>query len=142
MTANRPHRTGPLEEAAFIEVLFAGTQLSPLGWAAERRNPIWRPPTDVYETEDHIVILVEIAGVQSTDFAVSFANHRLTITGIRHDPGPHHRAYHQLEVRFGEFRVDVDIAAPVTDSAITAEYREGLLRVTLPKARVQSILVR
>lgn len=142
MTANRPRRTGPLEEAAFIDVLFAGSPTPMAGWMVERRNPIWRPPTDVYETEEHYVVMVEIAGVLPDNFAVSYANQRLTITGVRHDPGPHHRAYHQLEVRFGEFRVDVDLAAPVADDQINAEYRDGLLRVTLPKLRAQHVPIR
>src|SRR5262245_29689876 len=129
MTANRPRKTGPLEEAAVIEVLFLGSPAPLAGWMVERRNPIWRPPTDVYETEEYYVVMVEVAGVQSDNFAVSFANHRLTISGARHDSGPHDRAYHQLEVRFGEFRVDVDLSAPVADDQINAEYRDGFLRV-------------
>ena len=142
MTANRPRRTGPLEEAALIEVLFSGSPTTAAGWMLERRNPIWRPPTDVYETEENYVVMVEVAGVLPDNFAVSFANHRLTITGVRHDPGPHDRAYHQLEVRFGEFRVDVDLSAPVADDQINAEYRDGLLRVTLPKLRTQHVPIR
>ncbi len=143
MTANRPRLgvagTGPLEEVAFIEVLFSGASAPLAGWVVERHNHLWHPPTDVYETDEQFVVLVEIAGVRPTDFSLAYADRRLTIAGVRHDPGPHHRAYHQFEVHFGEFRVDVDLPAPVADERIDAQYRDGFLRVTLPKLRTQHI---
>jgi HSP20 family molecular chaperone IbpA len=146
MTANRfrprVSGTGPLEEATFIEVLFSGSASPVIGWTVERPNRLWRPPTDVYETEDNFEVLVEMAGARPEDLSLIYAERRLTITGVRHDPSPPHRAYHQLEMQFGEFRVDVDLPAPVTEDHIDAHYQDGFLRVILPKVKTQTLPIK
>ena len=148
MTAHRPRQTGPLEESTFIEVLFSGHPASGAGWLVGRHTRLWRPPTDVYETEDQIVVLMEIAGVRQDDFSIVLRDRRLTIGGVRFDPDPERsergerRAYHQMEVPFGEFRSDVDLPGPVAEDNIAAEYSQGLLRVTLPKLKPQSIEIK
>ncbi len=139
MTAHRPRKTGPLEEAAFPEVLLASVHTHSAGWLLNRHTHLWRPPTDVYETEEHIVIQVEIAGVRQEDFAISLAERRLSISGVRHDPTSDRRAYHQMEVHFGEFRTDVDLPGPVDEDNIDAEYSDGFLRVILPKLKPRRI---
>ena len=135
MTANRPRKTGPLEETALNEALFTGAPQSGTGWLLDRRSHLWRPPTDVYETEEQIVVQVEIAGVQSADFSVSLNERRLSISGVRVDPGPERRAYHQMEVHFGEFRSDVDLPGSIDENSIEVEYSDGFLRLILPKLK-------
>jgi len=142
MTAHRPRQTGPLEESTLIEVLFSGQPASGSGWLVGRHTRLWRPPTDVYETEDQIVVLMEIAGVRQDDFSIVLRDRRLTMGGVRLDPEPERgerRAYHQMEAPFGEFRSDVDLPGPVDEERITAEYRQGFLRVTLPKLKPTNI---
>jgi HSP20 family protein len=134
MTAHRPRKTGPLEEGAFPDSLFTSAHTPGSGWLLNRRTHVWRPPTDVYETEDQIVVQVEIAGVRQADFAVTLDDRRLTVSGVRHDPSAERRAYHQLEVHVGEFCTEVDLPGPVDDAAIEAEYSDGFLRVILPRA--------
>jgi len=123
-----------LEETAFIQVLFSGAvNKVTTGWLVDQRPDLWRPSTDVYETEDQVVVLVEIPGVQTQDVSITYFNRRLVIEGVRHDPNPHHRAYHQLEIHFGEFRVEVELPMAVAEDHIRAEYQSGLLCITLPK---------
>jgi len=135
MTANRPRKTGPLEEAALNEVLFTGAPQSGTGWLLDRSSHLWRPPTDVYETEEQLVVQVEIPGVEPADFSVSLNERRLSISGARVDPGPERRAYHQMEVHFGEFRSEVDLPGPIDESNIQVEYSDGFLRLILPKLK-------
>jgi HSP20 family molecular chaperone IbpA len=49
------------------------------------------------------------------------------------------RAYHQMEIHFGEFRTEVELPLGVDDSRVDAEYSEGLLRVILPKLKAQRV---
>ena len=65
-------------------------------------SSIWMPPTDVYETEDHLVVKVELAGMREEDFEVSVEDQVLLIRGHRPDLNER-RAYHQMEIRFGKF---------------------------------------
>jgi len=135
MTANRPRQTGPLDEVGLIEVLYYGVPAP----RSSRHGSLHTPPTDAYETDELIVVQVEIAGVKQSDFAVSLHDRRLIISGTRVDHGPLGRAYHQLEVPFGEFRTEVDLPAAVDESRVDAEYSDGFLRIRLPKLKPKRI---
>ena len=135
MTAHRPRPSGPLDDIGLLEVLFYGVP----GPRTGRHGSVWGPPTDVFETDDLIVVQVEIAGVQQDEFSVSLHNRRLVITGTRADRGPVRRAYHQMEVHFGEFRAEVDLPVAVDERGVEANYSDGFLCVTLPKAKTQVI---
>ena len=104
------------------------------------RSNIWSPPADVYETDDAVVVRVEIAGMREADFTVTLHDQLLTITGARSDPSAK-VAYHQLEVRYGEFRSEVYLHWPVEQGGITATYQDGFLLVVLPKARPRRVPV-
>lgn len=97
------------------------------------RSSAWSPPTDVYETEDAYIVRMEIAGMREEDFEVSLQNDTLYITGSRPD-APERRAYHQMEIRFGKFASFVGLPGPVDVDRSQAEYVDGFLTVTLPKA--------
>jgi HSP20 family protein len=98
------------------------------------------PPTDIYETEDHLIAKVEIAGMREEDFEVSVEEQILMIRGIRPDISER-RAYHQMEIRFGKFEIMVDLPVSVDLDQATAEYKDGFLTVTFPKKRATQIEV-
>ncbi len=104
------------------------------------RSHIWRPPTDVYETEDAILVRVEIAGMNESDFSIILDGQYLLIRGMRAEP-PERRAYHQMEIPFGEFATEVELPHPVLAKDAEAFYSNGFLRIILPKARPQKIFI-
>jgi HSP20 family protein len=104
------------------------------------RPHVWRPPTDVYEVEEAVIVRVEIAGMAEADFAILLDGHSLSIRGSRPDVSER-RAYHQMEIRFGEFSVDIELPAPVDIDQVEAIYQNGFLKVTLPKARPKHIQI-
>lgn len=109
-------------------------------WTVRQRSHAWRPPTDVYETEEAFVVLVEVAGMHEADFVVTLDRQLLSIRGVRADrEGP--KAYHQMEVAYGEFVTEVRIPVPLDAPRIEASYADGFLRVRLPKARPKQIAV-
>jgi HSP20 family protein len=109
-------------------------------WHIYTRPLVWRPPTDVYETEDIIVVRVEIAGMREADFNVSLEERILTIHGVRPDTSER-RAYHQMEIPFGEFSTEVELPSAVIVDEIEASYRDGFLKIILPKARPHHIQI-
>jgi HSP20 family protein len=110
----------------------------PLRLAA--RSHFWRPRTDVYETEDSVVVRVEVAGMREADFTIILDGRFLTVRGVRPDI-QERRAYHQMEIPFGEFSSEVELHSPVVSQAVEASYSNGFLRIVLPKARPQRIEV-
>ena len=108
--------------------------VSPEQWNAMQQYRGFRPPTDVYETNTHAVVRVEIAGVKPEELKISFANRVLTVLGRRRDPAIK-LAYQQMEIRYGEFRSDVLIPWPVKEGEIEASYEDGFLVILLPKRK-------
>ena len=104
------------------------------------RASVWAPPTDIYETEENFVVRIEMAGMRDEDFEVAVENNMLMISGNRPDLNER-RAYHQMEIRFGKFEVAIEIPVPVVIDRATAEYKDGFLRMQLPKANSKTIKV-
>jgi HSP20 family protein len=96
------------------------------------RPHAWRPPTDVYETDETLVVRVEIAGMEEKDFTISLTDRLLTIRGVRQE-APERRAYYQMEIFFGEFISEVELPCAVQPEKVSAEYQSGFLRLELPK---------
>ncbi len=76
--------------------------------------------------------------MQSADFHISLEERRLVIRGVRPDI-QEQRAYHQMEISFGEFFTDVELPCPVDGTSVQADYRGGFLRIELPKIRAQEV---
>jgi HSP20 family protein len=104
------------------------------------RASVWSPPTDVYETEQAYVTRVEIAGMREEDFEILVENHTLIISGTR--PDYERRAYQQMEIRFGKFSTAVHLPGPVNMDQARAEYKDGFLTVTIPKATPNQVKVK
>lgn len=109
-------------------------------WRLSGKAHVWQPPTDVYLTPDAIVVRVEIAGMQNAEFSVALDGRLLSIRGSRSDV-PERRAYHQMEIRTGDFLTEVELHWPVDAQNVRAEYYDGFLKVTLPKATPHRIEV-
>ena len=109
-------------------------------WRCASRPHLWRPPTDVFETDEAIVIRVEIAGMREEDFSISLEDRIVVIRGARLDIFER-RAYHQLEIPFGEFSTEVELSCPVAAEGIHAVYQDGFLRIVFPKSRPHQVRV-
>jgi len=104
------------------------------------RTHAWIPPTDVYETMDDLIVRVEIAGMKEEDFLIELNGRQLSIRGSRQEV-PERRAFHQMEIRFGEFNLQLELPAPIEEDRIQAEYSEGFLQVILHKAHPRQIQI-
>jgi len=103
-----------------------------VNWHVHANSHIWRPPTDVYETAENIVVCVELAGMRDGNLSVNFDNQILTISGSRPQP-LEVRSYHQMEIPFGEFAAEIHVLVPIAADTISAQYTDGFLIVQLPK---------
>ncbi|HJW86002.1 MAG TPA: Hsp20/alpha crystallin family protein [Candidatus Brocadiaceae bacterium] len=100
----------------------------------------WQPPTDIYETEDEIVVKMSIPGTRPDDIHVVLTNEILTVSGYISDTSPHERTcFYQVEIRYGHFERSFPIPKPVNTENIQATYKEGFLMVVLQKAKQQEV---
>jgi HSP20 family protein len=130
----------PLFQLAGEEDIWAGDPMRSSGWRLKRRSPSWRPPTDVFETENEFVIVVEIAGMRGLDISATYDKGLLSVRGVRADKGGL-KAYHQMEITYGEFVTEVRLPTRIETEKIEATYSDGFLRVVLPKMEAKSISI-
>lgn len=95
---------------------------------------------DIYEIEDSLVVRVEIAGMDENDFNIELKNRQLWITGSRQE-APERRAYHRMEIRFGEFSIAIDLPASIETDQVQAQYDDGFLKVIMPKIQPRQIQI-
>jgi HSP20 family protein len=112
-----------------------------VNWRISSHPHAWRPPTDVYERDESIVVRVEIAGMNESDFTISLDQNILAVRGTRVD-NAERRAYHQMEINFGEFITAVEIQTPIDADHVQAEYQNGFLWIYLPKAQPKIIKIK
>jgi HSP20 family protein len=140
MKENKLLTEHPFFKLAGEEDIWAGDPLRSSGWRLKRRSPSWRPPTDVYETEGEFVIVVEIAGMRGLDISATYDKGLLAVHGVRADKGGL-KAYHQMEIAYGEFITEVRLPGRIETEKIEANYSDGFLRVVLPKMEAKSISI-
>ena len=96
----------------------------------------WSPRVDVYESGDDLVFECEAPGVNKDDIDVSVENNRLTISGERREEkeaGGDDRDYYRTERLYGRFQRSFALPDGVDASDISAQYDEGVLKITLPQ---------
>jgi HSP20 family protein len=98
----------------------------------------WAPDVDVYETEDKLIVLAEIAGVSVDNVSIVVHGNLLRISGYRGYPrGERKQRLHQMEISFGRFERIIRLPMRVVDEEIKASYRDGFLTITIPKSKAQ-----
>lgn len=94
----------------------------------------WQPAIDVYETDNDVVVLVELAGVKQDEIEVIVNNNILTIRGDRRDKKRGiKRTYSQMEILWGSLQREIPLLVSVNTNQVKAFYENGFLEVILPK---------
>ncbi|GJQ49343.1 MAG: heat-shock protein [Candidatus Kuenenia stuttgartiensis] len=94
----------------------------------------WMPPLDISETGETVVVKAEIPGVDPKEIHISVKNDALTIRGEKKgEKEEKGKNYHFIERRYGSFVRTVLLPTAVKYEQAKAEYRNGILEITLPK---------
>jgi len=94
----------------------------------------WRPPVDIYETNDGIVLKVELPGVNKDDVSVEVKENVLTLKGERLlDPEIKDEHYYRKERSFGKFNRSFSLQEPIKPDLIKAGFKDGVLTVEVPR---------
>jgi HSP20 family protein len=107
--------------------------MRPLGYQPDRS---FHPPMDIYETDEDLVVIMEVAGMKGEDIRVVFEKDLLSISGTRSEipDGPKIRL-HQMEIDYGRFERSLRIPFPLKVNEFKATYRQGFLVITVPKRK-------
>ncbi len=94
----------------------------------------WTPVCDIYETEKELVLKMELPEMKKEEVHVTIENNVLTLRGERKfEENVDRENYHRIERNYGEFLRSFTLPAFVDGNKIFAEFKDGLLTVTLPK---------
>jgi HSP20 family protein len=106
----------------------------------------WAPELDVAETPEAIVVKAELPGIDPKEVEISVSGETLSIRGEKKEEKEEKgKTWHRVERSYGSFLRSIDLPAPVDAERISAEAKDGVLTVTLPKtekARARRIEVK
>jgi HSP20 family protein len=93
------------------------------------------PRADVAETDHGFEISVDLPGMKAEDVELEIEDGVLTVSGTRESEAEQEgRTYRRAERRHGPFRRSFSLGDEVDSNKVEAEYRDGVLRITVPKA--------
>ncbi|MDX2042838.1 MAG: Hsp20/alpha crystallin family protein [Acidobacteriota bacterium] len=94
----------------------------------------WSPNVDIFETDSAIVLEADLPGMKADDFNLSIENYRLTLTGERKfEKESKGENWHRVERNYGTFTRTFTLPNTVNVDGVKAEFKDGVLVVTLPK---------
>lgn len=101
----------------------------------EEFERMWSPNIDVSETRDNILVTAEIPGMSKDDIKVTVRDNILTLSGEKKQEKEEKGAnYHRIERCYGSFSRSFDLPATVQFDKVKANYKDGILRITLQKS--------
>jgi HSP20 family protein len=112
------------------------TMLRPMLPMEENYWPMkaWTPACDIFETDKELVLKFELPEVKKEDVKVTMENNVLMLRGERKfEEETDRENYHRVERHYGEFMRTFNVPMFVDATKINAEFKHGVLTVTLPK---------
>jgi HSP20 family protein len=98
----------------------------------------WYPAVDMFDNDDKIIIKAELPGMKKDDFSVDVKDRVLTLSGERnYDNEVKEENYYRRERTYGMFKRAFHLPADVDADNIKAEFKDGVLRVEIPKPEKQ-----
>ncbi|MBU6390947.1 MAG: Hsp20/alpha crystallin family protein [Planctomycetota bacterium] len=113
-----------------MDRFFRGGDLSELG----TEIGAWIPPIDLSETAEKITVKAEIPGIDPKEVDISIQGDTLLIKGEKKEEKEEKgKNYYRMERRYGGFSRSIDLPSSVDTNKVTAEYKNGVLEITLQK---------
>jgi HSP20 family protein len=94
----------------------------------------WTPPVDIHETDDALILKAELPGFSKNDVNVELKDNTLTLKGQRQEEKEvKEEQFHRRERAYGSFQRTFMLPASVDAEKVTANYKDGILELRLPK---------
>lgn len=106
------------------------------GWLGDSNGTTpWTPPVDICESENELLVTLDLPGVEPKMVDISVENNVLTIRGERKfDEKRSKDNFHRVERSYGPFARSFTLSTSVDANKVSADYKAGVLSITLPKA--------
>ena len=105
-------------------------------WRVPTEELGWTPSVEVYEKGDNFVVRAELPGMKKEELDISVLGDTLTIKGERKTESEvNEEDYYRCELCYGKFSRSVALPTAVEAGKVEANYENGILQITLPKAK-------
>jgi HSP20 family protein len=94
---------------------------------------LWAPPVDVVENENELTLRLDLPGVDLQAIDIQLTGETLTLRGERRFERREGEGYVHMERPYGTFQRSFNLSVPVQPDGVRADYKDGVLTVTLPK---------
>ena len=122
-------RWDPFREFSALPARFFGKD-----WETPVSTTAWNPSVDIFENDNEVVIKAELPGMNPKDIDVRLENNVLMLKGERQfEKETKEENYHRIEREYGSFSRSFALPTAVNGDSVTAEYKDGVLKITLPK---------
>jgi HSP20 family protein len=103
-------------------------------WNTAMSTTAWNPSVDIFENDNEIVVKAELPGMEAKNIEVKLENNVLMLKGERRfEKEAKEENYHRIEREYGGFSRAFSLPTAVEDDKVTAEYKDGILKIVLPK---------
>lgn len=94
----------------------------------------WMPPIDLSETSDKVIVKAEIPGINPGDVNISLQDNSLLLSGEKKEEKEESgKSFYRMERSCGRFSRTIDLPSSVDPDKVTAEYKNGVLEITMEK---------
>ncbi|OUL25529.1 Hsp20/alpha crystallin family protein [Nostoc sp. 106C] len=105
-----------------------------LGGVNSQATQTWTPAIELQDTNESLILRAEIPGIEGKDLDVHVTREAVSIAGeTRLQRNTDERGYFRSEFRYGKFQRIVPLPVPIQNDRVQAEFKNGILTLTLPK---------
>ncbi len=116
--------------------------LSPTTTSKENLAVAFIPPAEIHETPEAIQLKLEVPGMEAKDLDVQVTAEAVSISGERQsETHSEEKGVTRTEFRYGNFRRVIPLPSPIQNDKVQAEYKNGILSLTLPKVEAEKTKV-
>lgn len=104
----------------------------------EQAELAFMPAAEMTETPEAVLLKLEVPGMEAKDLDIQVTADALTISGERKsETKTEKEGMTRTEFRYGQFRRTIPLPVRIENTQVTAEYKDGILSLTLPKAEAE-----
>lgn len=101
----------------------------------EYENAVWSPSSDIYEDKENYVLTLDLPGIKKDNVKISYIDGHLNISGERkNEKESKDGTYHRVERSYGKYFRSFSLPNEIRGDKIDAEFKDGQLTITVPKA--------
>jgi HSP20 family protein len=100
----------------------------------EAKQTTWMPAIEILDAGDNLIVKAQLPGIEAKDLDIQVTREAVSLSGERRfERQEENKGFFRSELRYGQFQRLIPLPTPVQNDKVQAEYKDGILHLTLPK---------